>query len=163
MAVTGPLNLRPPPNWCIATNDAPQEPASCGELGPKERIAPRVPPSFRQIGQGCVSYPRDVEAAGLPAVSRIARPQTYPGRRCACGPRWSSSPERSRTDFLVTRWTSMTARPAHRDTAERTNTNGRTAAPVIPSARGSKELAPYRRLRWYPTCVIVDSTPAVEV
>lgn len=28
---------------------------------------------------------------------------------------------------------------------------------MIPSARGNKELAPFRRLRWYPTCVIVDS------
>jgi hypothetical protein len=69
----------------------------------------------------------------------------------------------SRTDFLVTGWNLITACSAHRDTAEPTNTNGGTATPVIPSARCGKELAPYRRLRWYPTCVIVDSTPAVEV
>ena len=86
MTVTAPLNLRPPPNWCVATNDAIRT-----EGANRAARSSTLPTNW----PGCVSYPRDVEAAGLPAVSRIARAQTYPGRRCACGPRWSSSSEQA--------------------------------------------------------------------
>jgi hypothetical protein len=116
MTVTGPLNLRPPPNWCVATNDAMHH-KNRHHAGTRTEGANRaarfsiLPTNWPRL---CVG-PRDVEAAGPPAVSRIARAQTYPGRRCACGPRWSSSLERSRTDFLVTGWTSITARSVHRD------------------------------------------------